>query len=242
MNIQKQGCQDSENKSIAIMQPYLFPYLGYFQLMQAADIFVILDDVNYINKGFINRNFILLNGQSYRITLALLGASQNKLINGITISNNAPRILKTIAVSYKKAPFFQEVFPILNSLFLHNEKNLARFIGHSLQILANTLALNTKFVYSSEINKDNTLKAQYKMIEICHQLKINTYLNAIGGMQLYDKMTFKNHRIDLFFIKSHLQKYMQFNNEFVPNLSIIDVLMFNQNEDIKKMLAHYELV
>ena len=242
MNITGEKCHYREGKSIAIMQPYFFPYIGYFQLIKAVDVFIIYDDVNYINKGYINRNSILVNRQAHKITLALLGASQNKLINEIEISNNGSKILKTIEMAYKKAPFFNEVFSILNNIFTNKEKNLAKFIGDSLQVITSSLGLSANFLYSSEIEKNNTLTAQYKIIEICKKLGITTYVNAIGGQQLYDLVTFKKHNIDLFFIKSQSQQYKQFKNVFVPNLSIIDILMFNERSHILSMLEQYELL
>lgn len=232
----------NQAKSIAIMQPYFFPYLGYFQLIKAVDVFVIYDDVNYINKGYINRNSILLSGQSHKITLALLGASQNKLINEIKISNNAKKILKKIEMAYKKAPQFNEIFSMLKNILLHEETNLSKFIGYSLQVISNYLELNTKLLFSSEQEKDNALRAQAKILDICKRMEISTYINAIGGRELYDKATFKKQNLDLYFIKTRPQQYKQFSNEFVPNLSIIDVLMFNQKELVIKMLDQYELI
>ncbi len=241
MDKRETNCYSEIAESIAIMQPYFLPYMGYFHLIKAVDIFIIYDDVNYINKGYINRNSILVNQQPHKITLSLLGVSQNKLINEIEIGNNATKLLKTIEMAYKKAPFFNDIFLILNNIFSNKEKNLAKFIGHSLQVIAHSLGLKTNFLYSSEIEKNNALTAQYKIIEICKKLSAKKYINAVGGQQLYDQATFKKENIDLFFIKSRLQPYKQFKNTFVPYLSIIDTMMFNDNFHILKMLEQYEL-
>lgn len=224
------------------MQPYFFPYIGYFQLINAVDLFVIYDDVNYINKGYINRNAILLNGHAHKITLSLLGASQNKLINEISIANNSVKILKTIESAYKKVPGFAEIFPILSSILLHQEKNLAKFMGNSLQIISDYLGLKTAFLYSSEIKKNLMLKAEFKILDICKNLGISTYINAIGGRSLYNKTAFNEQNLNLFFLKPQPGHYKQFDNEFVPNLSIIDILMFNTKLQTKKMLSQYALV
>lgn len=229
-------------KSVAIMQPYLFPYIGYFQLIKAVDIFVIYDDVNYINKGYINRNTILLHDKPHKFTLALSGASQNKLINQIQIGSNAKKILKTIEMSYKRAPFFREIFPTLKNIMLNDEKNLAKFVGNSLQRISNGLDLKTIFIYSSEIEKDNTLASPCKIIDICKKLGATTYINAIGGQKFYDKFLFKQKNINLFFLKTLQQQYKQFKSEFTPNLSIIDILMFNMRLSTIKMLDQYELI
>lgn len=226
---------------IAIMQPYLFPYIGYFQLINAVDTFVIYDDVNYINRGYINRNSILLNGKPYRFTLELRGASQNKLINEIEVGDNKSKLIKTIGSAYKKAPFFNGVIEIARSLIFYDEKNLAKYISNSLIKLSEYMGIRTNFIYSSEIEKDNSLKGQSKILAICKRLGASIYINAVGGQGLYKRDNFQKEGIDLKFIRSNAIKYKQFRNPFVSNLSIIDVMMFNSKEEIKKML-YYELL
>jgi len=139
--------------TVAIMQPYLFPYIGYWQLIDAVDTFVILEDVNFINKGYINRNSILVNGKSQQFTLELISRSQNKLINEIEIGNNSKKLLKTIEMSYKKAPYFKTIFPVIEDILNQKEKNLAKFIGYSLQKVSSYLEIDTQFIYSSNIKK-----------------------------------------------------------------------------------------
>lgn len=224
------------------MQPYFFPYIAYFQLICAVDMFVIYDDVNYINKGYINRNSILMNGVAHQITLSLSGASQNKLINQIEMYDNAGKILKTIEMVYKKAPYFNAVFPLLHKILITPEKNLSKILQNSLEIISEYMGLKTNFVLSSGIEKDNTLKGGDKLIEICHKLNMTQYINSIGGQALYDKPTFKQKNIDLFFLKTLPFSYQQFNHVFVPNLSIIDVLMFNEKEQLLRGLQQYELI
>ncbi|MDX4028242.1 WbqC family protein [Aliarcobacter skirrowii] len=228
--------------TLAIMQPYLFPYIGYWQLINSIDTFVIFDDVNFIKKGYINRNSILINGKVQQLTLELIGASQNKLINDIEVGNNSKKLLKTIEMSYKKAPYFETIFQILEDILNQEEKNLAKYIGYSLEIISNYLNINTKFIYSSDIKKDNNLKAQDKILDICKKLEATNYINAIGGQELYDKEKFNDYNINLNFLKTNIIQYKQFNSEFVAFLSIIDILMFNSKDEIKKMLNNYELV
>lgn len=226
---------------LAIMQPYLFPYIGYWQLINAVDQFVIFDDVTFIKKGFINRNNILVQGEARRFSLQLLKASQNKLINEIEIGDNAEEILNMIFLAYKLAPYFNDVFPTLEVILRRDEKNLAKFIGHSLLVLSEYLEINTHFIYSSEINKDNTLKGQDKIINICKKFQTDVYVNASGGRLLYDADTFKINNIDLWFIESSQISYQQFKNDFVPNLSIIDLIMFNDKTTIQSALDGYAL-
>lgn len=230
---------------VAIMQPYFFPYIGYFQLIQAVDVFVIYDDVNFINKGWINRNNILVNGKGFLFSIPLQEASQNKVINQINIEGNSnwkKSLLKTITLSYKKAPFFAEVFPIIEKIIEQKETNTAKFITYSLREICNFLRIETSIVISSVIEKNNNLKGQDKIIEICKKLKATNYINAVGGVALYDKDVFLKDDISLIFIKSNPIIYSQFKNEFIPWLSIIDVMMFNSVEEIKNMLNKFELI
>lgn len=228
--------------TVAIMQPYLFPYIGYWQLINAVNTFVIYDDVNFIKQGYINRNSILTNGKSQQFTLELIGASSNKLINEISVGNNKNKVLKTIKQNYSKAPYYNEIIIIIEEILNNEEKNLAKFIGFSLMKISNYLGINTKFMFSSNIEKNNDLKAQEKVLEICKILQANKYINAIGGKELYSKETFRENKIELNFLKTKLVEYKQFNYEFVAYLSIIDVLMFNDKEKVIHYLNDFELI
>jgi hypothetical protein len=227
---------------IAIMQPYLFPYIAYWQLIKAVDKFIIFDDINFINKGYINRNNILVNDKSYQFTLELIGASQNKLINEIQIGKNSNKILKSIEYNYKKAPYFKNAFPLLEDIFNQKEKNLAKFIGYSLKKISNYFEIDTSFVYSSEIEKNSNLKNQDKIIDICEKLNAKEYINLIGGRELYKKEEFISRNIELSFIDTRPEKYQQFNNKFTTSLSIIDIMMFNNKVKINNMLNNYQLI
>ena len=229
-------------KSIGIMQPYLFPYIGYWQLINTVDKFIIYDDVSFIKQGFINKNNILCGIKKQSFTLELIGASQNKLINEIKVGNNCKKILKTVRQNYIKAPFFNTVFLVIENILKQDEKSLAKFIGFSLLEISNYLEIDTKFIYSSDIEKNNTLRAQDKVIEISKILNTSIYINAIGGKELYSKDDFKKEDIHLNFLKTELIEYKQFNGEFIPYLSIIDILMFNSVNKIKNMLTRYKLV
>jgi len=228
--------------TLAIMQPYLFPYIGYWQLISAVDTFVIYDDVNFIKKGYINRNNILFDDKAKSFTLELQAASQNKLINQISVGNNRKKLIKTIEITYKKAPHFNEVFPLIKKILDNNEENLAKFVGDSLEIVSSYLLLKTKFVYSSNINKDNSLKGEDKILAMSKILNANYYINAIGGQDLYDKDSFKKEGIDLHFLSTEIVEYQQFKNDFVPYLSIIDMMMFNNIEEIQIMIKRYTLI
>ena len=225
------------------MQPYFFPYIGYFQLMEVVDTYIIADDLNYIKNGFINRNSILINNKSFKISIHLKGASQNKLINEIEVGENTTKLLETIRRTYKKAPYFKDVYPLVENILLNKEKNLARFLGNSLMQIAKYLNMKTTILYSSEIDKDNSLMMSERIIDICQKLNKHHYINPIGGTKLYDKEEFLKKGIQLSFLsRSSSLAYKQFNDDFIPDLSIIDVLMFNSKDEISIMLKQYELL
>lgn len=227
---------------LAIMQPYLFPYIGYFQLIQAVDTFVVYDDVNFIKQGWINRNNILVNGKKQLMTLELLGASSNRLINEVRVGGNRGKLLKTILQAYCKAPYFGETYPVIEQCINNVDTNLATFVGSSLQTISEYLGITTTFITSSTLEKDNSLKAQDKVISIGKVINADTYVNAMGGKELYSTDDFKKNGIDLYFIETHNILYSQFNNDFVPNLSIIDLMMFNSLDRMKKILQLFNLV
>lgn len=224
------------------MQPYFFPYIGYWQLINAVDTFVIYDDVDFIKKSYINRNNILIQGEKKRFTLELKQASQNKLINEIKVGDNKQKILKMIYMAYKQAPHFDDVYPIIEDILSHDERNLSQFIGYSLQRLSTYLGIDSQLIESSGLDKDITLKGQDKIIDICTRLGGQHYINAVGGQELYDKREFAKANIDLYFLEPVITEYKQFNEPFVPYLSIIDVMMFNSQQAIQTMLNNYHLV
>lgn len=230
---------------IGIMQPYFLPYIGYWQLLNAVDKYVIYDDVNFIKGGWINRNKILMNNEGKLFNIQMQGASPNKLINEIEVSTNEvwkKKLLRTIENCYGKAPFYKDVFPIIKKIINCNESNLAKYIEYSIKIICEYLNINTKLIVSSSIIKDNSLKAQDKVISICKKLEANEYYNAIGGQELYSYNDFIQENIELRFLKTNYIEYKQFNNNFISNLSILDVMMFNSKIEINELLNQYELI
>jgi hypothetical protein len=230
---------------VAIMQPYFFPYIGYFQMIKAVNAFVFYDDVNYINRGWINRNRILVNEEPSFITIPLLKASQNKLINETEIIQHKEylKMAKTIEMAYKKAPYFHAVFNLVNEVLNKEYKTLAEITIQSIKTCCEYLDIKTQFYIASK-NFANTkgLERAERLQTICKQLNANHYINALGGQELYTKEGFAKENIQLQFIQSNPINYQQFNNEFVPWLSIIDVLMFNSKEEIKEKLNKFELI
>lgn len=229
--------------ALAIMQPYLFPYIGYWQLLHASDSFVIYDDVNYINRGWINRNRILINNAAGLITLPLLQASQNRKINEIDIAPVAQwqrRMLLTLEMAYRKAPCFPQVFPLFEQILSYESSNLAQFLTYQIQMIANFMGLTTRIVPSSQIYGNTHLAAQERILDICSREGATRYINAQGGQSLYEPLAFANAGIDLQFIAMRPLPYHQRGKTFTPYLSIIDALMEVGAEGIGPHLAAYD--
>lgn len=235
---------------LGIMQPYFFPYIGYWQLMNAVDTYVIYDDVNYINRGWINRNRILINGKPSYINLPLVGASHTKLINQISVDSNPKLIAKnltTVHHAYAKAPYFHEVMPIIEEVLGCGIESLPEYLQNSFRIVGEYLGITTNLIMSSSLKKDCSLRGQDKIVDICMLLQATEYYNAIGGIELYLPEVFERYGIELSFLKTGDVEYPQYSQNkngygFQPNLSIIDVMMFNSPDTINEMLDNYMMI
>lgn len=228
---------------IGIMQPYFLPYIGYFQLINAVDKFVLYDNIEYTKKGWINRNRILVNGKDEYISIPLKKDSDYLHVNQRFLSDNSLEVMKKnlnkIGEVYRKAPNYTQTMEMLNDVFLDEEKNLFEFIKNSILKTLSFLDIQTPIVISSTIPHQQNLKSEDKVLAICKHQQAQTYINPIGGASLYSHATFKQNQILLQFIKSNPIQYPQFNNEFVPWLSIIDVMMFNSKDKIIEYLSNY---
>src|ERR1700722_4154503 len=151
---------------LAIMQPYFFPYIGYFQLMNAVDEFVIYDNIEFSKKGWINRNRILVNGKDAYITLPLKKDSDYLDVKDRFLAETWPldrkKMLNRISESYKKAANFDSVYPLIEKCIFFEESNLFKFILNSLILIKDYLNISTSFVISSTIPIDHNLKAEQK--------------------------------------------------------------------------------
>ena len=230
------------------MQPYLFPYLGYYQLVHAVDKFIFFDDVNYINKGWINRNQILQQNEAYKFTLPLIKASQNRLINEIEIAGYDKwrrDFLKQIAFNYKKSPCFEPVYAWLSDFLMAKEYTMvSELTADSVRAVADLLKLPTEFGYSSrlEYRNDEALDGEGKILKICELTGADHYINPKNGRELYNEQHFRDRNILLNFINMDEIVYRQFKEgAFVPYLSVIDGLMFNTPEELKDLLSKYTL-
>lgn len=229
---------------IAIMQPYIFPYIGYFQLIHEVDKFVFYDDVNFIKRGWINRNRLLVNGKESLFTIALIKASQNKLINEIEIfqdSKNLQQFLKTLEYNYKNAPYFDTVFNLVLDIINRPYTLISDLAINSIKIVSHYLEIDTLFEISSEnYSETKGLGKSERLIAISQKAKADTYVNSIGGKEMYTNDSFEKSGLKLHFIESDYIEYTQFDNEFVPWLSIIDLMMFQSKEEIKFLLEKFK--
>jgi hypothetical protein len=233
---------------LAIMQPYIFPYLGYFQLINAVDTFVFYDDVNFISQGWINRNNILIGGKSIFFTIPLESASFKLNINEIRCKKELyviwkKKFLKTLQNAYSKAPYFTETYDLISEVLEGGEDSaISELAMKSVIKTSNYLGINTEFKISSNDFINEGLKGQDRVLSMCLVEGATSYINPIGGLELYDKQHFSNNKTDLFFIKSEFPEYNQFKFPFVKGLSVIDLLMFNESKSVNQMLKKYELI
>lgn len=227
------------------MQPYIFPYLGYFQLIKSVDIFIFYDDVNFIKKGFINRNYILVNSKPHLFTIPCKNISQNDLIKDIALDfdkKSRDKFFRTLSHAYSKAPYYEQCIALIRSIFEKEYYSIADLAITSLKKISAYLDTDRNWKISSQ-NFYETIKlsGQERIIEILKQASASEYINMIGGKDLYQRNEFLNHGIELNFLKSSFVEYKQFKSPFISQLSIIDVLMFNSIEEIKLMINNYEL-
>ncbi len=231
---------------LGIMQPYFFPYIGYFQLMNAADEFVVYDNIKYTKKGWINRNRILVNGAGAYITLPIKKDSDYLSIRERRLAESWPserkKMLNRVRAAYSQAPYFAAAYPVFEKSLLYEATNLFSFILNALNLIKEYLGIHTPLVVSSTIPIDHELKSTDKVLAICKARKANSYINPIGGTELYEPEDFRNEGIDLHFIKTDDIRYPQLGNEFVPALSILDVMMFNPKEKNSAWLESYTMV
>ncbi len=223
---------------LAIMQPYFMPYIGYFQLIAAVDLFIVYDNIKYTKKGWINRNRMLVNGRDEMFSLPLKSDSDSLNIDQRVVAANFDRekLLNKIVGAYRRAPFFAEVFPLVEEVVRNDQANLFGFLHQSIIKTCAHLGITTEIRVSSEIAIDHGLTNQEKVLALCQAVGAKTYVNANGGRELYSVETFQAKNVDLKFIQSKPFEYAQFGEAFVPWLSIIDVMMFNSHSAIHACL------
>ncbi|MBL4708362.1 MAG: WbqC family protein [Flavobacteriales bacterium] len=231
---------------VAIMQPYFLPYIGYFQLINSVDKFIVYDDIEYTKKGWINRNRILANESAQYLTITIKKDSDYLNINERHLADSWTKdrikLLNKVKASYRKAPYFDVVMPLIEEVLNGEDGDLFQFIFNSLEKLCQFIGIETTLIKSSTLNYNSDLKSQDKVLNICENIGADIYINPIGGKELYDKDEFSRKDITLKFLESDIREYKQFNEEFISSLSILDVMMFNSKEQISEYInAHFSL-
>lgn len=227
---------------VAIMQPYLFPYIGYFQLLAAVDKFILLDDVTFIKRGWINRNQILARGQPMLFTIPLDHASQNRLIKDIRVHDDnrwRTKLFKTFEQCYRKAPYFFQVMPLIEQAL--EPALIADCAVRSLELVAGYLELPIALGPKSTTYGNTHMKGQGRILDLCVAEGATHYLNSPGGADLYNSGAFAEQGITLQFLSPQLLAYPQSSPVFVPSLSIIDLLMQVSAAEARTYLSYYQL-
>lgn len=230
---------------LAIMQPYFLPYVGYFQLIASADVFIVYDNIKHTKKGWINRNRLLVNNAPATFSLPLKRGSDSLQIveRELAADFDPDTLINRFRGAYARAPQFRDTFPLLERIVRHDDQNLFRYLHHAIACTCEHLKIGTEIQTSSEIVIDHTLEGQDKVLALCQAVGANTYINSIGGTELYAKHDFNERGVELRFIRSRPFEYTQFGAPFVPWLSIVDVLMFNPlNSVCDHVATHYDLL
>ncbi len=228
------------------MQPYFFPYIGYFQLINAVDKFVIYDDVSYIKQGWINRNHILISQKKHLFTIPVEDQSSNSDINQTLLNSDRvnawyKKFSKTLSYEYGTSTNYEVIFGMINTL-LNQDYNTISDLNHNIiQTICNYLRISTEIVRSSSIYKNKDINGVARVLDICRRELATAYVNPIGGKDLYEKELFLCKGINLYFLNPKFEIYPQKSKEFIPGLSIIDILMNCSIEQITEMLGQYSL-
>lgn len=234
---------------VGIMQPYFFPYIGYFSLINAVDRWVVFDDVQYINKGWVNRNRIIhpICNEWIYITVPVCKHIREEKIKNISINRTIgykDKILAQLESSYKKrATFFYEVMNIVSDCLEKENENLCRLNVYSMKKVCEYLHINFEYQLFSEMEIVNNRMSEAGewALYISREMKADEYINPIGGRALFDKKKFENSGINLRFLKQNIDKYEQKKASFIEGLSIIDVMMFNSVSDINEYMSNIEI-
>lgn len=230
---------------LVIHPAYFFPYLPYFQLLHAADRFLFLDDVTLIRRGWANRNRVLMAGQPTYLTIPLEGASQNRRVDETKIFEGTDwrrRIRRTVQRCYQRAPFYARGAALLDEVLDTPADSITDLARTSVLRTCQLLGVEVEVARTSQRHPAGDLRGQARMIEICKREGATTYLNAAAGRHLYDRPSFDQAELELRFLQPGSIEYDQRRPGFVPGLSILDVIMFNDLPQIASMLERYQVV
>ena len=230
---------------LAIMQPYFLPYIGYFQLISAVDEFVILDDVNFIKGGWINRNRILLDGKEKYITKPVNGASQNKKINELRFVDNPEErinMMRTISYAFRHSCYFPSFEPLIRDIILDPHLSLPEYLEYSISNVCNMLGIDTKISRSSSFRGSVHSCGQAGIIELCKLRGCDNYFNAIGGLKIYDKTAFNDSNIELRFLKTDYERMEKISTSEHLDYSILEIMADHNENTIKQLLSCFIII
>ena len=236
---------------LGIMQPYLFPYVGYFSLIKYTDKWIVFDTVQYIEKGWMNRNQIIhpTKPEATYFIVPLKKHPRETLIKDVEINQNEnyiERINGQFSAAYKKrrAPYYSEVMEIINSCFSKEKKSLSQLNICSLHSVCKYLGIPFNYDIFSKMNLDiNPVHdAGEWALNISKALHAKEYVNPPGGVDIFDRKKFDDANIALNFLKINFTPYDQKKANFIEGLSILDLMMFNSPEKINEMLDNYILI
>lgn len=226
------------------MQPYVFPYIGYFSYIQATDKFMFYDDVQFIMRGWINRNRIALNGREHMITVPLLGASPNRNINETRVmeSDWSIKALATIRQAYLRAPQFPAVFPLVTEVFTSDDRTIDKLAIRSVRAVCAYLGMKLPMATTSAEYGNQTLGRVERLVDLCRREGAEELVVPEGGRPLYDRQVFASAGIHLHFLKPREIPYFRGPRApWIPWLSIIDVLMHLPPAEVRELLDQYDL-
>lgn len=230
---------------LGLMQPYFYPFLGYWQLINMVDEYIIYDDVHYIKGGWINRNNIKIGTSAGMLGFSVSKASQNKIINELEIfmtPENRERLMKKMYYAYARAPYSGEVLKLFEDAIYYDKTNLAEFLNYSIRKTAEYMGIETPILSATELQLDHTHRGQQRIIDICHERGAGEYINSIGGKALYSNKDFEEAGLKIGFLKMDSDiVYPQGKGDFIPSLSILDVLMYNSRDEVRQMLNRYTI-
>lgn len=235
---------------VGIMQPYTFPYIGYFQLINYVDKWVVFDDTQYISKGWINRNRILhpdLEKEWQYFTVPVKKHSRESRIKDVEINDNLEwrdEFIGKLTSYKKKAPFFVDTVEFIGDCISFKCSNLSEWVIYTLKSTCDYLGIpfNYSIFSQMEINPDNIEHPGQWALEIADAMDADEYINPPSGYRIFNENEFIERNIELRFIKPNLTPYIQRRGYFIPGLSIVDVLMWNDKDTIREMLIDNMIV
>lgn len=226
------------------MQPYFAPYIGYWQLLNYVDEFIVYDDVNFIKRGWINRNILSYGGEEHYATVPLLRASQNKKINEITLEPNArwrEKLLKTLSRSFARARYLDDGLEVAEAIVSYESSRLDDFLMNQIRVVSAYLKIKTKILSSAQSFENQSLTGESRILDICKQRGANTYINAIGGKQLYSQVEFARNEIGLLFLRSRFSDRLRQITQDCPHCSLLQLVCVLGREELRQELDEFTI-